>query len=538
MSQQLSGLAGQVMEWGYVAQGRHGDPFNEIELDVVVSAPDGRTWRVPAWWAGGQEWRVRFAPPEAGTYRVTTVCTDAADGGLHGQAGVLEVDACGDGAGAATAGPALRVAKSGRTLESADGKPFFWLGDTWWMGLCKRWSWPEDFQLMTADRLAKGFTVIQIVAGPYPDMPGFDPRAANEAGFSWEADYARINPAWFDQADLRIQWLVRSGLVPCIVGCWGYYLPQMGLARMKRHWRYLVARWGAYGVLWCLAGEGAMPYYLTKDHAGDVAAQIAGWTEVGRYVRQIDPYHRPITIHPTQIGRDQVTGEGVLDFDMLQTGHGGYHSVSNTVATVAKEYARQPRMPVVVGEVSYEGIMHHTSAEVQRLTFWSAMLSGAGGFTYGANGIWQINTRQQPFGPSPHGGTWGNEPWEDVHRLPGSTQIGLGKRLLERYEWWNFQPHPEWTDPAGSPASVDAAFAAGIAGKVRVIYFFNPPMPWTAGKMRVTAIEPDVRYRGYFWDPRTAQEHPIGPVEPSADGAWIVPMAPTMQDWVLVLERH
>jgi hypothetical protein len=259
---------------------------------------------------------------------------------------------------------------------------------------------------------------------------------------------------------------------------------------------------------------------------------------VGQYVRRIDPFARPITIHPTQVGRDQVTGEGVLDFDMLQTGHGGYQSVSNTVATVVKEYARQPHMPVVVGEVSYEGILHHTSAEVQRLTFWSAMLSGAGGFTYGANGIWQINTRKAPYGPSPHGGTWGNDPWEDAYRLPGSTQVGLGRRLLERYEWWNFLPHPEWTDPAGSPANVDAPFAAGIAGRVRVIYFFSPPYPWTAGKMRVTAIEPGVRYTGFFYDPRTGQDHPIGPIEPDADGAWCVPATPTMQDWVLVMERR
>ena len=42
------------------------------------------------------------------------------------------------------------------------------------MGLVKRLGWPEDFQLLTADRISKGFAVIQIVAGLYPDMPPFD----------------------------------------------------------------------------------------------------------------------------------------------------------------------------------------------------------------------------------------------------------------------------------------------------------------------------------------------------------------------------
>jgi hypothetical protein len=68
------------------------------------------------------------------------------------------------------------VADDLRHFAYADGSPFFWLGDTWWMGLTKRLTWPEDFQQLTADRRAKGFTVIQIVAGLYPDMPAFDER--------------------------------------------------------------------------------------------------------------------------------------------------------------------------------------------------------------------------------------------------------------------------------------------------------------------------------------------------------------------------
>jgi len=94
-------------------------------------------------------------------------------------------------------------------------------------------------------------------------------------------------------ADLRIQYLVERGLVPCIVACWGYFLPLMGIKKMKTHWRNLIARWGAYPVVWCLAGEGAMPFYLSKTKTEDAATQRRGWTEVGRYVRSVDPYHHP-----------------------------------------------------------------------------------------------------------------------------------------------------------------------------------------------------------------------------------------------------
>ena len=55
------------------------------------------------------------------------------------------------------------------------------------------------------------------------------------------------------------------------------------MKKMKQHWRYLIARWGAYPVMWCLAGEGTMPYYLSKTHDADAAMQKHGWTELARY---------------------------------------------------------------------------------------------------------------------------------------------------------------------------------------------------------------------------------------------------------------
>ena len=33
---------------------------------------------------------------------------------------------------------------------------------------------------------------------------------------------------------------------------------------MKKHWRYLAARYGALPVVWCAAGEVNLPYYLEK----------------------------------------------------------------------------------------------------------------------------------------------------------------------------------------------------------------------------------------------------------------------------------
>ncbi|MGE5220801.1 MAG: DUF4038 domain-containing protein [Omnitrophica WOR_2 bacterium] len=519
----------EAQEWGYTSGKGYADPFNDLELDVLLTHESGPTYRVPTYWAGGQEWRVRFAPPLPGSYQVITECTDK-DSDLHGKTTNLLVSPY-TGKDPLLSHGALKVAASRRTLEYSDGTPFFWLGDTWWMGLCKRLPWPDGFQQLAADRAAKGFTVIQIVAGLYPDMPGFDPRGENEAGFPWEPGYARINPSYFDMADLRIRWMVKSGLTPCIVSGWGYYLPILGIEKIKKHWRNLVARWGAYPVIWCLAGEVLMPYYLSEDKEGDAKIQREGWIEVARYLRQIDPYHHLVTVH------DQMLDSQLIDINMMQTGHDGYFSVPNTVKMVKEARLREPVMPGLVGEANYEGIMHTSEAEAQRLTFWSSMLSGAMGHTYGANGIWQVNNLDKPYGPSPWGGTWGGLPWNEAMRLPGGTQIALGKKLLERYEWWRFEPHQDWVDPCGSPENVDLPFAAGIPGQVRIIYFYKPTVQLPNPQHHVTHLEHGVTYRAFFWDPRSGREYDLAEVAGDADGAWAIPIQPELKDWVVVLER-
>ncbi|HET6452949.1 MAG TPA: DUF4038 domain-containing protein, partial [Armatimonadota bacterium] len=188
----------------------------DAEVEVIFADKDGVEWRVPAFWAGGVDYRVRFAAPSAGRYTYRTP---------DGQTGELEV-APYDGENSLYQHGRLRVAANRRTLEHADGTPFFWLGDTWWMGLTKRLDWPDGFEMLTADRVAKGFNLVQIVAGPLPNFQAetesWHPMQANEAGWSWEEGWARINPAFYDAADRRIAYLVENDIVPCIVGMWSF----------------------------------------------------------------------------------------------------------------------------------------------------------------------------------------------------------------------------------------------------------------------------------------------------------------------------
>jgi hypothetical protein len=522
--------SGMTTEWSYVSGKQYSDPFNQVDVDAIVTLPSGSEERVPGFWAGDSTWHVRYAPPAPGLYRIRSVCTDTGNQDLHGRTLTLDVQPYAGNNPHYKHG-VLKVGADQRHFQHADGTPFFWLGDTWWMGLCKRLNWPDGFETLTADRVQKGFTMVQIVAGLYPDMEPFDDRGANEAGFPWERDFTRINPAYFDMADVRIQHLADHGLAACIVGFWGYFIPRMGMAKVKQHWRYLIARWSAYPVVWCLAGEGTMPYYLSKTKEQDAETQKHGLTELARYVRTVDPHHHPVTIHPSSSSRFCVDDASVLDFDMLQTGHSDRQSVPNTIETVNRSLTAIPKMPVLIGEVCYEGIQEASRQEVQRFMFWSSLLSGTAGHTYGANGIWQVNTRQKPYGLSPHGHSWGGPAWDIAAQLPGSGQLGLAKALLTRYSWWKLEPRPDLIEPRWSKEDYWKPFAAQIPGEA--ILAFTPASYSGAAFHNLDAGT----YRAFFFNPTDGTEIEIGAIVPDSSGSWKIAEVPIFQDWVVVLER-
>src|SRR5690606_8891336 len=58
------------------------------------------------------------------------------------------------------AGP-LQISENNRYLTDANGKPFFWLGDTGWLLFSKLTK--EEAETYLVDRRNKGFNVIQVM---------------------------------------------------------------------------------------------------------------------------------------------------------------------------------------------------------------------------------------------------------------------------------------------------------------------------------------------------------------------------------------
>jgi hypothetical protein len=248
----------RMVEWTIESRKAYVDPFNDVDVDVVFKG--GTSWRVPTFWRGGNEWTVRFAPPSPGAYTYHLESTDPSNPDLNGHEGRVTVTAY-TGTNALLRHGMLRVSTNKRYLEHADGAPFYWLGDTWWTLMSTRISW-DGFQRLAADRKAKGFTVVQICAGLSPNNEEHAPTDAgycNEGGCVWDPEFKQINPKYFDFADRRVQHLVKMELVPALVGAWNQALGQMGTPKMKKHWRYVIARYGAYPVLWIRAEKFTIP---------------------------------------------------------------------------------------------------------------------------------------------------------------------------------------------------------------------------------------------------------------------------------------
>src|SRR6188474_1904780 len=83
--------ANVMVEVSFDAKVAHKDPFNSISLDVLFTDPNGKELRVPAFWAGGKTWKVRYASPAVGTHQFRSDCSDARDTGLHGVTGTVQI---------------------------------------------------------------------------------------------------------------------------------------------------------------------------------------------------------------------------------------------------------------------------------------------------------------------------------------------------------------------------------------------------------------------------------------------------------------
>ncbi|HVJ81737.1 MAG TPA: DUF4038 domain-containing protein, partial [Planctomycetia bacterium] len=244
--------------------------------------------------------------------------------------------------------PRLKVSDNRRFLVTAEGKPFFYLGDTAWE-LFHRLD-RKEAETYLADRAAKRFTVIQAVIlaefngrvepNANGDLPlaGRDPTKPNEKYFAHvdaivdaaneKQLYVGMLPTWGDKVG-PVKW----GGGPEI------FSPDSA----RKYGEFLGKRYKEKGIIWILGGDRPpeTPYYQ------DI------WRAMASGLRAGDGGAHLITFHPNG-GRSSAEWfhqEKWLDFNMMQNGH---CTDTPVWERIGREYDLKPTKPVLDGEPLYE----------------------------------------------------------------------------------------------------------------------------------------------------------------------------------------
>ena len=438
---------------------------------------------------------------------------------------LLGVMAC--GTAPLLAATSLRVSDNQRFLQHADGRPFFWLGDTVWelFHRCDR----EEATLLLEDRAKKGFTVIQAVAlaeedGLHdPNRYGHTP-LANDDPTKPNEDYWR-----------HVDWVIAKanslGLVVGLLPTWGdKYNRRNGKGpeifapeNARAYGEWIGRRYAKSDIVWIVGGDRP----LENDAHRLVVRALAGGLRAAVGKTQL------ITFHPPG-GRSSahfVHEEPWIDFHMIQSGH---RRDRDNYEMITRDYQLSPRRPVVEGEPGYEDHPNSFSPfrgwldehDVRKSCYW-ALFAGAFGYTYGCHDIWQLCTPSRGWAKSS-----ARTPWQQALHFAGSAQVGHARRLLESRPFLTRVPAQALIVGDAFPNTGDHLRATRDAdGSYAMVYVPSGQHL----KVNLTLLSGE-RVRAWWFNPRTGAATAIGEVAKKRDAEFRPPFDRAGRDWVLVLD--
>jgi len=349
---------GTVERWGVhelVFDGpADGNPFNEVTLAAVFTRA-GHEITVPGFYDGEGVYRIRFSPPEIGSWSWRTTSNRSV---LSGRRGAFECVA----PRAGNRGP-VRVVPAGFHFAYADGTPYRQIGTT-------SYSWALQSDQRCAETLrtlaSAPFNKMRMCVFPNVASVATQPFARVGPGpRDW--DPARPDPAYFRRFEQRILGLAALGVEADIILFHPYdkvrgYSDING-ADAERYLRYVAARWGAMrNVWWSMANE----YDLIKNKSTE------DWDRLFQVLQAADPHDRLRSIH--QINTYYDVRKPWITHASVQNGSA---VKDDGRAIIHRLFALKP---VIFDEVCYEG---NSTARWGNLTgeqmverFWWGTIAG------------------------------------------------------------------------------------------------------------------------------------------------------------------
>jgi len=181
------------------------NPYTDVVVWVDLAGP-GFNKRVYGFWNGGNEFCVRLVATAPGTWRWHSG-SEPSDAGLAGKSGTFEaVDWTeGDKQAKPLRRGFLQSTANNHALQTADGTPFFVLGDTWWAAGTNRFRWYDDeqerpigpaagFKDYVRYRKAQGYNWINMIAA----FPNWETDSLPWHVVMDDAEHTTVRSAWID----------------------------------------------------------------------------------------------------------------------------------------------------------------------------------------------------------------------------------------------------------------------------------------------------------------------------------------------------
>jgi len=579
----------EKVEITLTADKTYANPYTDVTVWADLEGP-GLKKRCYGFWDGGKTWRVRVTATTPGEWGWTSG-SEPIDPGLGGHSGrftAAEWSQQEKGENPLRRG-FLRATANGHAFQHADGTPFFLVGDTWWATPTLRYPWFEGgkprplgpkagFKDYVRFRRKQEFNCIAMIAA-FPHWhndgkarglkmaDGTIVRSAwgqagtksaktmtDEAGRrpfhfpgkvpgyeSIVPDLQRINPAYFQGMDRKIDYLNARGMVPFIevarrdIGqVWKKYYPWPG-----SYTRYIQYVWSRYQANACLFS----PIHFDTP-AQSIPAEA--WNAAANGV--LDAYGPPPfgTLCGTNSNPSSLRNWGHTDVARWL----GFHQIGNrrthdVYECLTEIFGAKPPVPGINGEPYYDGMekLEPGSADAAlycRSAMYGSVLSGGlGGHIYGAGG-WQ-------------GGMWSGEveteskwPIWEVIRWPSADQMRHLKHfvLSEGRTYQDLVPRAELVSPnrSGKPKTCTAwAYCARTEDKGLFMVYFEKDCP----RATLGGAAPGATYRAQWFNPRSGTWSDAGGGKLKADGdgrvalpAFLDVAGKSKNDWALKLVKE
>ena len=451
----------------------------------------------------------------------------------------------------------IKVAPNNRFLETTDGKPFFWLGDTDWE-LFHRMTREEAEELINI-RSGQGFNVLQAVAlaefngvrepNRYGDFPlnNEDPTQllvtpGNNPANAYEYDY-------WDHVDFIINKAAEKGMYIGLLPTWGDKVTQQwgegpvifNEKNAEVYGSILANRYSKnWNIIWILGGDRPAVYKRKVNGVEKEGNDVAIWRSMATGIESVLGKGTFITYHPSG-GEFRTTNyihnEAWLDMNAFQSGHGSRES--DPWRWVKEDLAIQPQKPTLDMEPCYEDHPvnpwdgkwtrqrgYFTAYDV-RARIYRGVFAGACGVTYGHHQIWQfLNTELYP--PINPGDTIIG--WKKAVHAEGANEMQYLKNLMLSRPYFTRVADQSMIKSAVGTTYVDIVSATRDENESYAMIYLPQNSPVKIDLSKITGRSKNV----WWYDVRTGVAIKEKPVSGNGIKAFTPPK--TGKDWVLVID--